>query len=239
MTNAHRPNRMNRDPRRLTAVAMATAAICAVPLVLGSALPAAQADVGTCPPPGARTLLSDEGARVYSLPSEGPFATPGGKPVRTVYGCLPAAAGPITLGTTLTVPDLPTIDPRTVALSAPWVAYSLTEPGTDSTQADVALRSLATGKLGKRVGAGPYPIGPESFSKVTGIVVDEAGAFAWISTGNSIILPLRAREVAAVDSDGKRQTLDTAVDIDPHSLVLHGRRLSWTDGGTGRSAALR
>jgi hypothetical protein len=243
MTGTNGRNRGSGWTRFMPAATIAIAGLCAAWLSLASASSGAATTLSaeTCTQPGSRTLAHDAQARVYSVaaPAEGPQASAAEPKPMNVYGCTLAAGKTVLLGTTaidLTGAHL-MIDPHTLALSGSRVAYSLTEGGTDFNQVYVALRNLANGKLERRPNASPGPLGPENFSKVTRVVLTNAGAFAWLSTGSSITGE-RAREVAAVDSSGKARTLDTAADIDPRSLVLHGHRLSWTDGGVRHSAVL-
>jgi hypothetical protein len=244
MTGIERRNRGSNRLRSIVTATMATAALCAAWLDLGSASSAAAVPlpVERCAPSGSKTLASDPQARVYSAPVDPAHHDPTtGIPPVKVFGCTLAAGKTVLLGSTaINLEGGPlTIDPRTLALSDTRVAYSLTEGGTDFNQVYVALRNLATGRVERRPSAAPGPLGPEGFSKVTAIGVDEAGAFAWISVGSAIGAPHKAREVAAVDPNGEALTLDTAEDIDPRSLTLEGDRLEWTDGGVGQSAVLR
>jgi hypothetical protein len=244
MTVAKRHNRGVCRPRFLSAATAAATALCAacLSLALPSSGGATTLATETCTPPASTTLAHDTQARVYSLPatSEGQQTSAAEPKSVNVFGCTLAAGKTVLLGSTAT--DLTgahlMIDPHTLALSGSRVAYCLTEGGIDSNQVYVALRNLATGKLERRPNASPGPLGPESFSKVSRVVLNRAGAFAWISTGSSITGE-RAREVAAVDSSRKARTFDTAANIDPRSLALHGHRLSWTDGGVRHSAVLR
>lgn len=243
MTDAKRDNRGICWLRIMPAAIAASTALCAASLSLASASSGAATALPaeTCTPPGSRTLAHDAQARVYSLPAptEGPRASAAEPKPINVYGCTLAAGKTVLLGSTAIdlTGDRLMIDPHALALSGSRVAYSLTEGGTDSNQVYVALRNLATGKLERRPNASPGPLGPENFSKVTRVVLSNAGALAWVSTGSSITGE-GAREVAAVDSSGQARTLDTAANIDPRSLALRGHRLSWTDGGVGHSAVL-
>jgi hypothetical protein len=246
MTGASQRNRWNGRLRIAIAAPMAIAAAYTASLAVAAASPTAATlhPAETCGPSSGQTLAADAEARVYSVPVPTPL--PLAEQVSAiepravkVFGCLFATERSALLGSTLFVAKgSPTIDPHTVALASPWVAYSLTGHSTDFNSVVLALRNLKTGKVTRRSNAGPGPLGPEQFSKVTAIGVNAAGAFAWISIGSAIGGPQNAREVGAVDSTGAVRTLDTAENIDPRSLVLHGHRLSWTDGGVPHSAVL-
>jgi hypothetical protein len=214
---------------------VALGAICAACALLIPTTFAAEtegASVGPCAPAGSRTLATDGRARVYSVPLGS-----GAGSVR-VFGCMFATAKPVSLGTTSLAADAATIEPRTVALTSPWAAYSLSEQGSVFGEVYVALKNLRTGKAKRKADAGLDQLGPGKSSAVTDIVVSAAGAVAWIVTGSAEGPPRQAREIVAIDSTGVRRTLDAAADIDPHSLVLRRHRLSWTDGGVRHSAAL-
>jgi hypothetical protein len=240
MTSADRRNRVNTRPRFIfAAVAIVTACTAWLGLSASSDALGVPVPPDTCLGAG-KTLARDGQALVYSVPIaiEKKASTPQPRPVN-VFGCSLRTGKAILLGSTaidLTGAHM-MIDSRIVVLSGSRVAYSLTEGGEDFNQVYVALRNLVTGKVERRPNAGPGPLGPENFSKVTKIGVNKAGAFAWISTGSSIGGD-SADEVAAVNTTGEEVVFDTAADIDLHSLKLQGDRLSWTDGGAPHSAVL-
>jgi hypothetical protein len=219
---------------RTTAVVIS--AICAACLISVPAAVAITLPTETCASPGGKTLVQDEQARVYSVPVAITTRALASEP-SNVFGCTLPAGRSVLLGSTRAVHGFPVIDPRTIALSSPWVAYSLTVQGKDGNTVSVALRNLETDKVKRQSRAEPWPPGAEHSSKVTKIGVNKAGAFAWISTRASIGGG-RAREVAGVDTNGEMVVFDTAADIDLLSLKLQGDRLMWTDGGVGHSAVL-
>ena len=66
----------------------------------------------------------------------------------------------------------------------------------------------------------------------TDLVMTRTGAVAWIRRVGAA-----GTQVAAVDSNGER-ALETGTAIEPGSLAVAGRRISWMSGGEARTARL-
>lgn len=200
----------------------------------------------TCRPAGSKTVANDGRSRVYSLQ---PLRATHSGPAR-LFGCILATGHFVLLGSTEQTPGekaAPTaggIDPKVVSLHTPWVAYSSSYSFTYDNQIWVVLRNLRTGKVKRTheveptppADPDPPPVGGQN--SVTDVVVGQSGSIAWIGIQRLSDGEIRAREVAALDSSSAYTQLDTAADIDLHSLTLRGRQLSWSDDDTPHSAVL-
>jgi hypothetical protein len=90
------------------------------------------------------------------------------------------------------------------------------------------VRDLRTGGILSRV------IRPSGGSEVTDVVLMSDGAAAWISSDED------GTAVGRIAPGGEPQTIDSARDIDPRSLVLGGDgTIYWRRGDTVLSAPLR
>jgi hypothetical protein len=220
--------------RGLAAVAVA-ASICAATLG-SSTTSAARGDAASgCRPAGSTTLAADGRARVYSVP----LPRAGFVEAVRIFGCTFASGRPLPLGSAGLGVAKRSLDPKGIALHAPWVAYSATEHGVDTNQVWVVVRNLRNGRVKLTHDAAPELDAVEKISAVTDIAVSGSGGVAWISSAGSLGSHASGREVAAVDSNGTYTVLDNAAGIDPHSLALSGQQLTWTDAGARHSATLR
>jgi hypothetical protein len=175
-----------------------------------------------CQPPGSRTLARDAQARV--------FATQ-----KSVFGCSGPAHRITRLGSAASCVNAAHVS--RVALAGPIVAYGLQRCGVDTGFTQVLVRRLTDGTRLGSFAATEKPLGAESFSAVSSLVVKPDGAAAWIGTGSSIIGPGQDVEVRAGHGT-ERELLDTGSQINPGSLRLHGSHLSWLHGPAERSATL-
>jgi hypothetical protein len=110
----------------------------------------------------------------------------------------------------------------------------------DFCTAQLVVRRLTNGKQLRREPATVAPLQPQSIQSVTWIVVKADGAVAWIGYANATLAAdasITETEVHAYDEQGHRM-LDSGLAIGLHSLRLHGSKLTWTDGGTTRTATL-
>ena len=119
-----------------------------------------------------------------------------------------------------------------------WKASVLTVTGMSR----VIIRNLADVKVRHVFAAASLVAGragPESYGRVLAIVVRADGAAAWITSSQSIV----GNRAPLVELDafqkGSRSLLDSSGQIQAGSLKLRGVDLTWLDGTTPRSYALR
>jgi hypothetical protein len=199
--------------------------------LLGAAGAGAHRPPQGCGPASAVTLRRDKMARVYELSAEGPSR---GQPT---YGCLFSTRHSWRL-------DLPGrwtfLNPQTVVLRAPWVAYAITSNGVDGSGSGISVKNLRTGAVTQgfpAITTPPEP-GPERFRSVEKIVLQGNGNVAWIGQETSIIsTEWSRRQVEIADSAGFA-VVDESVGIEPKSLTLNGTTLTWSDSGETRIAQL-
>jgi hypothetical protein len=185
------------------------------------------ARTSSCGPAQGRTLATGRRARIYALP--------GSLGQTRTYGCLFSTGRSWSLSPKSRFTHL---NPETVVLRAPWVAYSETTIAVDNAAAAIFVRNLRTGHLAQSHPAVTEVSGPENHSSVTQIALTGYGAVAWIGEESSISAGgLVLRQVEIGDSAGF-SVADQGAGIDPQSLELHGSTLSWTNSGTAHSALL-
>jgi len=106
----------------------------------------------------------------------------------------------------------------------------------------VVVRSLRTGKIVHRAPTGSPPVPRKGFvgvGAVTTIVVGETGSVGWIVLNRERSKPgSRYYEVHSIDRGGRR-LLASGLSIQPNSLRLRGRVLSWKEAGRRRAGVLR
>ena len=153
-----------------------------------------------------------------------------------VYGCALSARRPLHLGDSRSClrADRVTV----VAVAGALAAYGTQRCGVDTGLASLVVRRLTDGARLRQAQAISAPVGPESYTTVTSVVVKADTSVAWVGVGSSIVSHRRVIEVRAEDSHGSH-VLDQSTLIDPSSLRLNGSRLSWRDRGVARSATLR
>ncbi len=186
-----------------------------------------------CGPAKGKTLVADRRGRVYTLSNH----TSGPK-TQSTYGCLFTTGHSWRLGR---AHGFASLDSETLVLRSPWVAYSETISGEDSSASTILVKSLRTGHVSHTYPAVTQRSGVESATRVAHIALKGNGSVAWIGEETSIPPgpgSLRLRQVDIADSAGF-SVVDQGDGIDPHSLKLHGLRLSWKDSGVTRSAVLR
>ena len=177
-----------------------------------------------CHPAGARTLAGGGAARVYASST-------------SVYGCSERTGRRTYLGQTRSCIGTPRIGP--VAAAGDLAAYALQLCGIDTGRAKVIVRRLTDGRPVLSAPAFTGALGPESYTTVDALVLRADGALAWIASGSSVVRPTRNREVHRWQHAGP-SLLDAGAHIAPVSLRLHGAsQVTWTDGGTVRTATLR
>jgi hypothetical protein len=131
------------------------------------------------------------------------------------------------------------VNPKTLVLSAPWVAYSITSMGVDGGGSGMSVRNLRTGVVSHSFPAITAPTEPmvESFNSVARIVLQKDGNVAWVGEETSIPNPLVRRQVEIADSAGL-SVVDEGPGIVPESLTLNGSTVSWVDSGETRTVQL-
>jgi hypothetical protein len=176
-----------------------------------------------CGTTAAHTVASSAAARVYRTGD-------------AVYACLRSGGRSVRLGGTACRGRGGAVG--TIALAGDVVAYELHYCSVDTGSAAVAVRGLRRGTPLHRESAwSGGTMAPESFVHVTSLLVTPSGSVAWIASNESIVRHQAAFQARAVDRRGPR-LLDAGERIRPRSLRLRGRRLSWRDGGTTRTATL-
>jgi hypothetical protein len=229
-------------PRRSRRLALA--ALCALPLLPSSSDSQATVGVGSpkCRSAAGTTLAAGRRARLYSVPTRGPWAESSPESVR-VLGCLYGSWPPLELGASSYTqagshdPAKDRINPEAVALAAPMAAYSTSFQEVDFSRNWVVVRDLRSGAVLTVAGAHPA-VGVEPASAVTDIAVTRSGAVAWISSGRSLGGSGRGSEVGVAAPGGSAAVLDEGDGIDPESLQLKDGTLTWTDEGAPRSAPI-
>ncbi len=176
------------------------------------------------------TLRRDRRARVFELPVEGR-----GRDAQT-YGCLFSTRHWWRLDTPSPWSHL---DPETLVLRAPWVAYSIASVGIDVGRSGISVRNLRTGAETQSYAAVTMPAKPvpESFTTAAKIVLQTDGDVAWVGREISIGSQIPRLQVELGDSAGL-SVLDEGPGIDPNSLSLSGSMLSWSNAGVTHEAEL-
>jgi hypothetical protein len=178
-----------------------------------------------CGPRDAKTVLKDEGGRVYSIRSGG---------MRTVYACL--------YGGTPRRLRLPRPEPGSgpfiresvydVDLNASWVAYSWEFEGFDSGKTGVSSLNLKTGRVG-RVGWALRQSTRAAWTTITDLELKRNGSVAWIADGRGSgggEGPVVEREVGVSDRFGP-MILENSLGVSPRSLRLSGSEVRWLASG--------
>jgi len=177
-----------------------------------------------CHPPGTRTLAAAGAARVFAAGT-------------SVYACSERTGRRTYLGQTRSCIRTPRIG--VLAAAGDLAAYALQLCGIDTGRAQVIVRRLTDGRQVLSAPAFTGALGPESYTTVDALVLRADGGLAWIASGSSVVRPTRNREVHRRQHAGP-SLLDAGVHIAPASLRLRGAsQVSWTDGGTARTATLR
>lgn len=217
-------------------------AIFVLVLAAPAAGPAAAIHVfsANCRPLDSKTLASDSRGRIYSRPLRGPNAEQDLEGARVV-GCLFNPSHLVMLGTTRYVstryPAKETINPEVAAIAAPFAAYSTSFQGVDFNRVWAVVRNLRTGEVVDVAETSPG-VGVEHVSSVTDLAISASATVAWISQGRSLAGGRRNSEVAFSVSGQPTTILDEGDKIDPHSLELHGNKLTWLDEGVEHSAEM-
>src|SRR5947209_5680003 len=102
-----------------------------------------------------------------------------------VYGCAHGSARRYLLGSNSCRPAGPAIAP--VAVAARLAAYGSSRCAVDTGTAEVVFRRLGDGTVLDRESATTARLRPESYVRVTALVLASDGAFAWISSAHSVI----------------------------------------------------
>ena len=175
-----------------------------------------------CFPKGAHGLLETEALSVYRLRAEGHFA------------CLFAT------GRRQFMDDEGTQVRGPIAAAGAFVVYGSRLGGaTEPPETAVSVVDLDPRS---ELGGGPSSLilGPEAaVPRVTAVVVAPGGSFAWIAEHATSAGPEYevARHRAGTPS-GTVESLTRSASVAPHSLKLQNGRLSWTQNGRPRRAAL-
>ena len=166
--------------------------------------------------------MSDARARVYLARGQ-------------VYGCGAGHATAFLLGERVGCLRGPLAGP--FALVGARVAYGLDRCGVDTGSSMLTVQRLDTGQVLISRPALSRPVGVESYTSISRIVLSRGGAVAWIASGHSIGAHRQRTEVEALDRHGAR-VLDSGATIATGSLSLSGSTVRWRDGGRARSARL-
>ncbi len=130
-----------------------------------------------------------------------------------------------------------------VSLAGRYVAYydSWSVDYDNASGDSLIVLDLRSGKvvLGADTGTGadcPGCVGGRVYPSVVRTVLRPTASVAWTNTtdwtGPAV------NEVWKTDRGGRRR-LDRGTTVDPNSLRLHGSTITWTDGGSRRTASLR
>ncbi|HWF51303.1 MAG TPA: hypothetical protein VG294_11750 [Solirubrobacteraceae bacterium] len=178
----------------------------------------------SCLPQGAHTLAADDVAVVFSWHG-------------SIYGC-PAATGTRENLGGAGVCNVPGGRVGPVKLARATVAYGLETCGVDTGSSQVVVRNLTSAKRLADLIAGTLPRLPESFVSVAALVLRRGGALAWIARDASIVGQHPPTYEVHRYTAGKSSLLDSGPAIDPASLRLAGRRMTWRHGSATRSSTL-
>jgi hypothetical protein len=201
------------------------AAVAAAAALAGG--PGAAAARRSCGPAGARTLADDGIARIYTMAAlrRQPLA-----PAR-VYGCASGSTKAVVLGGgNHEYVELATLGGR-------FAGYALRSMGVDTGFTRVRVMDLRSGSVIDDTAATSPVTRPESFTSVTGLVVNARGHVAWVGSKSAIGVGRPTYEVRKIDSPGEA-LLDASPAIGAQSLRLRGTQLSWTHGRARRTARL-
>jgi hypothetical protein len=215
---------MRRVGKLIFALMLAGAAILVLVVSASGGTPSGGGHA-SCLPQGARTLAADDVAVVFSWHG-------------SIYGCLAATGARANLGGA-GVCNVPGGRVGPVKLARATVAYGIERCGVDTGSSEIVVRSLASAKRPADLVAGTLPRLPESFVSVASLVLRRGGALAWIARDASIVGQHPPTYEVHRYAAGKSSLLDSGPAIDPASLRLAGRRVTWRDGSATRSASLR
>jgi hypothetical protein len=202
--------------------------MAAVGLLLVAAVPGPRASASAaCAAAGSRTVLKTGDVRVYSRRLAGDRK-------RRFYGCSFAVGARWFLG-----------PPRSRELEAyavggfraagTVVAYLRSETAFRAANAGttVHVRSLRTGRARAFNATTEQATGEPSGGYVPTHVVRRTGSVAWIAR-NEVLARFEVFRAVA----GRRKLLEASPDVDPTSLRLARRTLTWTTAGERRTATL-
>jgi hypothetical protein len=184
-----------------------------------------------CGPKAAVTLRRNRWARVFELPAEGRGRD------QPTYGCLVSTRHWWRL-------DRPSgwsyLNPKTLVLRVPWVAYSITSMGVDGGGSGISVRNLKTGAETQSYDAVTLPPNPapETFTSVAKIVLQQDGDVAWIGEEASITGAEPPRLQVELGDSAGLSIVDEGSGIDPDSLSLNGSMLTWSNAGATHTAEL-
>jgi hypothetical protein len=176
-----------------------------------------------CGPAAAHTVAGGAKARVYARAG-------------SLYGCTSGGHHQYRLGGL--GPCLGRQQAGPVAVAGRLAAYALRRCGIDTSSSQVIVERLSDGKRLSAYDAITGPVGPESFQSVGSIATTGGGQVAWIGSMSSIVRHRQTTQVLATDRSGRVRRLDSGSGIAVKSLHLHGRELTWIQGGNRRSASL-
>jgi hypothetical protein len=212
--------------------AVGAGALCAV---LGVALAFATRSDAAAPRYDDAVRCAGKVVRGVELETRSPEGAVFSKPKRygastlpTTYACL-VRSGPI-----VRLDSPPSARAGLAALSGRYVAYKRTFEASEFNEAsDVVVTDLKAGAYLRMLAADPGG----GYADVQRLVVKRNGALAWTAVG------VRGPEVTVFKSDPAApagQELDRGPSVDAQSLRLAAdrRSVSWTHGGSTRSAPL-
>ena len=177
-----------------------------------------------------------------------------GRTYVTHYACASRAARPLVLDH----PNLTRADTdrahllRAAGRYLAYADYGYSEGGGGERSADVILVDLRSRRasVSRAIGDPPIageqcPSGLPEVDRVSALVLNRHGAYAWIAANTCAttappLWEVRLRHVPGCSKDGS-VVLDSGRAIAPRSLTTdrRGRFVFWTDGGGRRSARLR
>jgi hypothetical protein len=173
-------------------------------------------------------LATSSTGLVYSVPARVPGPV-GLIPGTTLGGCTFSSGRRVALGSD-------TAGDRVVRLSGSTAAIASTMGmGVDTSSSYIEVRDISTGRPLLDLQVGNAAIAPSAVT-VDALVVTPPGAVAWINHGGTSQRP--GYEVHAAGPGTAPHLLDAGTEVVPGSLTLNGSTVSWTRGGTTRSARL-
>jgi hypothetical protein len=182
----------------------------------------AQTIRGTCNVAGSTTLFSNPAGRVFSRTYHSQYLR---DDVTFYYGCARAEHKRFLLSSEF---SLTHAKPSLVAMEGRFVAYRAVRDDGASGAAWVEVTNLSTGKIVRSWEE--LPKRPNASGEARQIVVTPTGAIAWTAAVRpSPTAAPTEFDLYKSDSTGLAR-LDSGADLDPLSLMLDRRTLSWHKG---------
>jgi hypothetical protein len=124
-------------------------------------------------------------------------------------------------------------------LADDFIGYIEAQFGVDSGSSTLIVVDVASRRRLHEIAAGHYVDAGILFSEgVTDFVVSNRGSLAWITLRRKSALVEEERTVQVVGPTGPPTVTDASTTINPTSLRLSDHTLSWSDGGSRRTAPM-